>query len=458
MALAAAGLMLLGIDILAMDDVAPLIRSAGILAAGVLFYAYARSAALRLLGVVFVLGIVLILTWPGQDGYGLLDVFERTGAGGLLSVYLRLWLCAIAAILAWALAARSRHAALWSPLAWGLVCLTQVLALLAPATAVFGPGGSPDAKLVIIRLACASLPVAVLAVLLRSRAEVAAPWRVGAPAVLAVASIGWMGAPGVSVALSWLILGYGLARRSLLGFGALALLAYLGLYYTMLEVTLLQKSGILGLTGTWLLISWLVSRTSLQRSVRARTGAAGSGDGPSRRAWPVAGLLAGLLLVLSVANTAIYQRERILAAGQRIVLALAPVDPRSLIQGDYMALRFAVADQWDATLARTPAAVAEQIRAQRGGYLVLEADEHGVHQLAALMAEWDDSIVDTASSRAILAFRLRPQGIRIVTDAWFFSEGQGARFEVARYGELRVDARGNGLLTGMLDAHRRPLP
>ena len=47
-------------------------------------------------------------------------------------------------------------------------------------------------------------------------------------------------------------------------------------------------------------------------------------------------------LVLVVTNVLIFQKERLLASPQGILLELAPVDPRSLIQGDYMALAYAI--------------------------------------------------------------------------------------------------------------------
>src|SRR6476646_8967185 len=50
---------------------------------------------------------------------------------------------------------------------------------------------------------------------------------------------------------------------------------------------------------------------------------------------------AGLVLVAAV-NWTIYSRERHLAEGRVVLLELAPVDPRSLMQGDYMALRFQI--------------------------------------------------------------------------------------------------------------------
>jgi uncharacterized membrane-anchored protein len=45
----------------------------------------------------------------------------------------------------------------------------------------------------------------------------------------------------------------------------------------------------------------------------------------------------------------------------------------------------------------------------------------------------------------------------IATDAWFFKEGEGARWAGARYGEFRVDAGGRALLVGLRGADLRTL-
>ncbi|KAG0893020.1 hypothetical protein G6F32_017451 [Rhizopus arrhizus] len=56
-----------------------------------------------------------------------------------------------------------------------------------------------------------------------------------------------------------------------------------------------------------------------------------------------------------------------------------------------------------------------------------------------------------------LRYRVRDRGVRIVTNAWFFQEGEAKRFEVARYGELRVGDNGEALLVRMLGADLQPL-
>lgn len=456
LAMTATGLLLIGIDLFSMDELHTSIRVAGILLTGGLVYAFSSSVALRFFCVVYVLSLILILTWPMQNPYGLLDAFDADTLQISIPLTLRLWWLAVAAVLTLALGARSRNTALWMPLAWGLVCLTQLLAWMAPAPTLFWLSDSWHPVLTVIWLAYTVLPVLLLAVFLWKQADTTNALRFGAPMALAVASLGWMGAPGIAMALVWIILGYGLAQRSLLVFGVLALLAYLARFYYLLDSSLLQKSWVLGLTGAWLLLAWFGLRQIIRRSTPPHQHITPKAQ--PRRLWHEAGLAMGLLLILLVANTGIYQREQILATGQQVILALAPVDPRSLIQGDYMALNFELSNQVSSALRRAPEDLANQIESQRGGYLVLQPDKQGIHQLIALKADIDHPGTNESSDAITLEFRLRNKRVRIVTDAWFFPEGQAERYEHARYGEFRVDDRGQGLLTHMLDAQRQALP
>ena len=52
-------------------------------------------------------------------------------------------------------------------------------------------------------------------------------------------------------------------------------------------------------------------------------------------------LFAGLVLVLAATNLNIVGKARVIQHGRPVLLELRPVDPRSLIQGDYMQLRYA---------------------------------------------------------------------------------------------------------------------
>ena len=51
-------------------------------------------------------------------------------------------------------------------------------------------------------------------------------------------------------------------------------------------------------------------------------------------------IIANLILLLGYFNWSVYQKEQTLKDGQLVLLQLAPVDPRSLMQGDYMRLNY----------------------------------------------------------------------------------------------------------------------
>jgi uncharacterized membrane-anchored protein len=143
----------------------------------------------------------------------------------------------------------------------------------------------------------------------------------------------------------------------------------------------------------------------------------------------------GAVLVLGSVNVAIYEKEQIKAHGETIYLELAPVDPRSLMQGDYMALRFALAQDIDP--ARHP-----ENRAP------LQLDENRV-------ATFDRAPPADGLS---IRFRRRNGDVWLGTNAYFFEEGSAKQFEGARYGEFRIDRRtGEAVLVGLRDERFRRL-
>jgi uncharacterized membrane-anchored protein len=158
-------------------------------------------------------------------------------------------------------------------------------------------------------------------------------------------------------------------------------------------------------------------------------------------------LFAGLALTLAVPNALIVQKERLLERGTPVLLELAPVDPRSLIQGDYMRLDYAMT---------RPAVLGGGRDLERDwppdGHLVIALDSAGV----ARFVRRDDGTPRGAGER-LLRYRRRGWAVRVGTDAFHFQEGHADRYQGARYGELRVDASGESVLVGLRDAERRPL-
>jgi uncharacterized membrane-anchored protein len=154
-------------------------------------------------------------------------------------------------------------------------------------------------------------------------------------------------------------------------------------------------------------------------------------------------VLAGLVIILAAVNWQIAGKERVLRDGAPMLLQLAPVDPRSLMQGDYMRLDYAIA--------RGTGAPRDW---PRDGQLVVTIDADGVAQFVRRQ----EPGAALAPDERLLRYRRRDGRVRIGTDAFFFQEGDADRYSQARYGELRVDADGDGLLIGLRDAERRPLP
>ncbi len=158
-------------------------------------------------------------------------------------------------------------------------------------------------------------------------------------------------------------------------------------------------------------------------------------------------IVVSLVLILAAVNASIVRKEQHLDSGRVVFLELAPVDPRSLMQGDYMALRFEVANKLREALPKL-----EGSRSWRGkvdaedGWVALEIDERGIGKFAAV-AESPES----QTNQINLAFRVRSGTIKFATNAFFFQEGTPERFEQARFGEFRVNERGEPLLVGMRD-------
>ncbi|MDF2766926.1 MAG: hypothetical protein K0S81_3922 [Rhodospirillales bacterium] len=154
-------------------------------------------------------------------------------------------------------------------------------------------------------------------------------------------------------------------------------------------------------------------------------------------------VLLGLIAALTAAGLTIRAKERILADGRIVLLELAPVDPRSLIQGDYMALRYAPKV--------LPAATAET-ELPVAGTAVLGLDGTGVAFYRRL-----DRGDPLAADEVRLRYRsLLPHGdVRYGAESFFFEEGLAEAYQLARFGVLKVDAQGNSVLVGLADAEGR---
>lgn len=242
--------------------------------------------------------------------------------------------------------------------------------------------------------------------------------------------------PPLGVALAVVVVALVTQRHWQATCAALAGVWIVGAVYYNLHWSLATKAA--ALAGAGLLMAALAAW--------ARQASAPARPATPARAHPLAALWIALAVVatLGLVNTGIWQKETLIRDGRRIFLPLGPVDPRSLMQGDYMTLNF--------MFSRTLEDQLGQHEGPRRPRVAARVDEHGVATLHRLLAPGEPAGQD-------LVFELTPQGGRwvVVTDAWFFREGTGEHWAAARFGEFRVAPDGRALLVGLADAQRQPI-
>ena len=155
-------------------------------------------------------------------------------------------------------------------------------------------------------------------------------------------------------------------------------------------------------------------------------------------------LLSGLAILAGI-NATVWRYEHAMSSGEVVVLRLAPVDPRSLMQGDYMRLNYEIARELTSRDARTT-------QNKGGDTLVIRLD---AHQVATLVTDGKPDRL--ASDERLLQVHQSERQWQIGPDAYFFEEGTGEQYEAARYGEFRLQADGKTLLVGLRDEAYQPI-
>ena len=148
-------------------------------------------------------------------------------------------------------------------------------------------------------------------------------------------------------------------------------------------------------------------------------------------------------LFLAVMNFEIASKEKTIDNGTPMLLRLAPRDPRSLLQGDYMALRYSLANE----IART----IDQ-ESSRDGAIVVKLGE--LNEALLVRIHGGEPL---SQGEYLLRFRKRGESVRLASDAYFFQEGSGDLYANGRFGEVRVDTGGDAVLVGLRGSDGEPL-
>ena len=153
-------------------------------------------------------------------------------------------------------------------------------------------------------------------------------------------------------------------------------------------------------------------------------------------------ILLNLVLLLGFFTNAVLKKEATLKSGKFILLELAPVDPRSLMQGDYMQLRYKISSD-----------VKVDSFAKRG-YCIVILDDSSRANFVRFQANKEPLYKNEVP---IKYFSRDNWNINIGAESYFFQEGQSGKYSSAKYGGIKIDADGNSLLVDLYDTQLKKL-
>lgn len=202
-------------------------------------------------------------------------------------------------------------------------------------------------------------------------------------------------------------------------------------YYDLLW-KLLHKSialAILGLVFTalaiWLDRRYAVPKTSVQ---------------PGLIQKKLSLIIVIMLLQFTILGGQIAKSEYLLASGETIKLELVPVDPRSLIQGDYVRLRYAI----------STVEIEESLSPREKVQLVLAPNEQGVYEFPGIYkykGAFNQDYLPSANDVLINARYAGERNVVFGIESYFVPEGTGRQVErEAKFAYVRVGSNGDALL------------
>jgi len=134
------------------------------------------------------------------------------------------------------------------------------------------------------------------------------------------------------------------------------------------------------------------------------------------------------IFILAIINYSVYKKEDIIKNGKTIYLELAPIDPRSLMQGDYMALRFKLEDNIKQALKKE-----NNFLKNSKGKVLVKLDKNNLANFSNLFIGQK-----MAKDELILKYKVRDYKVSIGTNAFFFQEGKNKKYQNAKYGKFKL--------------------
>ncbi|MEH7381583.1 GDYXXLXY domain-containing protein [Bacillus sp. JJ1533] len=156
----------------------------------------------------------------------------------------------------------------------------------------------------------------------------------------------------------------------------------------------------------------------------------------TKKQWSLIGLI--LLLQLGLLAYQIGTNEALLKNGKEITLELAPVDPRSMLQGDYVVLRYEIAEVDELT----------NVHSGNRVYILAKKDLDGVYKREKILTSIDPKKYSLAGDEVLIAGKYNGyDGIILGIESYFVKEGTGLDLQRdAKHAKVRVAKNGNALV------------
>ena len=267
---------------------------------------------------------------------------------------------------------------------------------------------------------------------------------------LSLFALGFIGLPVILYLTALLLLIYWTDSRAFFGLLVFAFIVYLGGFYYQLSIPLLYK-GVL-------LVSFAVIFAIVTLFLHARY------KSPSQSAienYPVfkapIGLVGVFLIVLlGAVNYKVQQFEDVLATGKPVVLKIAHADPRSLMQGDYMVLNYAILSELqqsqfssESNESNETTGIDELSPSGKKAYILVHLDKNHVATLCEAQSEIPTDFKH-CTPNVYLPIRYKGWSPELPSQDYFFAEGKGEYYAQAEYAEYRFKD-GILLLARLLD-------
>ena len=280
---------------------------------------------------------------------------------------------------------------------------------------------------------------------------------------LSLFALGFVGIPAILYLTALLLLVYWTDSRAFFGLLVFAFVVYLGGFYYQLSIPLLYKGA--------LLVSFAVifAIVTLFLHARYKTPSQSAVENHSVFKAPIWLVGVFVIALLGAVNYKVQQFEDVLATGKPVVLKIAPVDPRSLMQGDYMVLNYAILSEFqqsqvlsesnesldsnepiDTVESNETTGIDESSPSGNKAYILVHLDKNHVATFCEAQSEIPTDFKH-CTPNVYLPIRYNGSWLpKLPSQDYFFAEGKGEYYAQAEYAEYRFKD-GILLLARLLD-------